>query len=165
MKFNFCTQSQLSEQNLKKIINLKRIHWDYSEEEHRKWIGNNIYKEDVHVLMFQNEILVGYLNLIRTELILNNETQFFLGIGNVCSAEKGFGFGKELLVGMQKYLVQNDFKGILFCKDKLVKFYSKFEWELIPKDKIISENLKNVNTMFYNVDAYVESVDYRGRNF
>jgi hypothetical protein len=165
MKFDFYTQSQLSEQNLKKIINLKKKHWDYSEEEHKKWIDNNINENDIHVLMFQDEILVAYLNLIQTEVILNNREHFFLGIGNVCSLEKGFGYGKELLVGMQKYLVQNDFKGILFCKDKLVDFYVKFEWKLVPKNRVISENYKNVNVMFYNVDTNVEFVDYKGRNF
>ncbi|WP_281310647.1 hypothetical protein [Flavobacterium flavigenum] len=165
MKFNFCTQSQLTEQNLKSIVNLKKKHWDYSEEEHKRWINNNINGEDIHVLMFQNEILIGYLNLIHAEVILNNEGHFFLGIGNVCSLEKGLGYGKELLVGMQKYLDQNNFKGILFCKDNLVDFYNKFGWKLVPKNKIISENLKNVNVMFYNIDDNIECVAYKGRNF
>ncbi|WET01208.1 GNAT family N-acetyltransferase [Flavobacterium sp. YJ01] len=165
MKFNFCTQSQLTEQNLKSIVNLKKKHWDYSEEEHRRWIDNNINIEDFHVLMFQNETLVGYLNLINTEVILNNETHFFLGIGNVCSLEKGLGYGKELLVGMQKHLVQNNLKGILFCKDNLVDFYNKFGWKLVSKNKIVSENLKNVNVMLYNIDDDIECVDYKGRNF
>lgn len=79
--------------------------------------------------------------------------------------EKGLGYGRELLIGMQKYLFEDNFKGILFCKDKLVGFYSRLGWKLIDRNKIISENYKNVNIMFYNVDTYTKCVEYRGRNF
>ena len=115
--------------------------------------------------MLENEALVGYMNLIQTEVVLNDETQPFLGIGNVCSLKKGLGYGRELLIGVQKYLLKNNYKGILFCKDKLVDFYTKFEWTLIDDNKIISKNYKNVNIMFYNVDTNLNCVEYEGRNF
>lgn len=165
MKLRLILHCQLTEQDLEKIVSLKKKHWNYSTEEHQNWINNNINKDDIHVLMIENEVLVGYLNLIQTEVILNNEIHFFLGIGNVCSLEKGLGYGRELLIGMQKYLFENNFKGVLFCKDKLVGFYSRFGWKLIDKNKIISENYKNVNIMFYNVDTYIKCVDYKGRKF
>lgn len=165
MEFVFLVQSQLTEQDLEKIISLKKIHWNYSTEEHKNWINNNIKKDDIHVLMLENEVLVGYMNLIQTEVFLNNEIQHFLGIGNVCSLEKGLGYGRELLIGVQNYLFENNYKGILFCKDKLVGFYTKFGWTLIDGSKIISKNYKNVNVMFYNVDTNINRVEYDGRNF
>ncbi len=165
MEFVFLLHSQLTEEDLEKIVSLKKIHWDYPIEEHKNWIYNNIKKDDIHVLMLENEALVGYMNLIQTEVVLNDETQPFLGIGNVCSLKKGLGYGRELLIGVQKYLLKNNYKGILFCKDKLVDFYTKFEWTLIDDNKIISKNYKNVNIMFYNVDTNLNCVEYEGRNF
>lgn len=77
MKLRLILHYQLTEQDLEKIVSLKKIHWNYSTEEHKNWIDNNINKDDIHVLMIENEVLVGYLNLIQTEVILNNETQLF----------------------------------------------------------------------------------------
>lgn len=165
MEFLFLLHSQLTEQDLERIISLKKKNWNYSTEEHKDWIYNNINKDDIHVLMLENEVLVGYLNLIQTEVFLNNEIQRFLGVGNVCSFEKGLGYGRELLIGIQNYFFENNYKGILFCKDKLVGFYTKFGWKLIDGSKNISKNHKNVNVMFHNVDTYINCVEYDGRNF
>ncbi len=165
MKLNFILQSQLTKKDLQKIIDLKKSHWNYTDEEHINWINENIIKDDIHVLMTNGENIVGYLNLIKTEVILNNQKQSFLGIGNVCASEKGIGYGKALLFGVQKYLTENNYRGILFCKDFLVAYYKKIGWKLVSKSFVISEKYKSINIMFYNVDGQFDRVEYNGRNF
>lgn len=59
---------------------------------------------------------VGYMNLIQTEVVLNDETQPFLGIGNVCSLKKGLGYGRELLIGVQNIYLKITIKESCFAK-------------------------------------------------
>jgi hypothetical protein len=97
MEFKFYSNSEITKEQLDKIINLKMIHWDYSSIDHYNWIKNNIKPEDIHVLMFDDGILLGYLNLIQITIVINSEIHSFFGIGNVCSKDKGKGYGSFLI--------------------------------------------------------------------
>jgi predicted GNAT family N-acyltransferase len=165
MRLKFILHSKLTEIELQNIILLKKYNWDYSTEEHKIWIENNILNDDIHVIMKKDGYVIGYLNLVKTEVLLNDQKYFFWGIGNVCTLEKGLGFGKELLIKTQKYLIINNYKGFLFCKDHLVGFYNKFGWELVPTKYVTTDKFKDVNIMFYNVDVSYKKVEYNGRNF
>ena len=165
MEFEFRHQSQLTEHEIEKIVSLKKLHWNYSAEEHKNWINNNLLKDDIHVLMLENEVIVGYLNLIQTAVILNNETRNFLGIGNVCSKEKGKGYGKKLLMEVNNYLVINKKKGILLCKDELTVFYKKSNWILLDKCLTSQVFSETINVLLFNIDCKIISFNYTGRNF
>ncbi|WAC41454.1 GNAT family N-acetyltransferase [Pedobacter sp. SL55] len=165
MELVLIKHSQLTDLDLEKIIDIKKIHWDYSREEHKEWIDKNLGEADIHALIFNNEELVSYLNLIRTEVRINGVRQSFMGVGNVCSLTKGFGFGKKLMIEIQNYLLKNNLRGILLCKEELVHFYKKHRWELIEPDKIISEQYKNINIMLFNINSVIDKLDYDGRNF
>lgn len=165
MKFKFVKHSQINEDDLNEIVSLKRIHWNYSIEEHTEWILNNINGDDIHVLMLDNGILVGYLNLVNIDVIINNINYLFLGIGNVCSREKGKGYGNKLVIEVDRFLVNNNQSGMLFCKDGLINFYKKFQWELIDFFLIDQSKFNNVNIMIYNFEVVIGSFYYEGRNF
>jgi len=155
MQFKFCTHSQLDKQELGKIVDLKKRHWNYTPEEHLNWIERNIKHEDIHVLMFEKEELVAYLNLVNTEVIINNAVQPFVGIGNVCSSEKGKGYGSLLIKEVGQYLVSKNQTGILLCKDALVGFYLKNGWKLLEKLNVEAD-FSIFNTMIFNMNTELE---------
>ncbi len=155
MEFKFCKHSQIAQQELEKIVDLKKRHWNYTSEEHLNWIERNMKAEDIHVLMFEKEELVAYLNLINTEVIINNTTQPFIGIGNVCSREKGKGYGSILIKEVNQYLFLQNQTGILLCKDTLVGFYSKNDWKLIYKNKVEAD-FSLFYTMVFNINTELE---------
>lgn len=165
MNFKFIKHSQIEDHHLKEIVSLKKIHWDYSTEEHTKWIQNNIHEDDIHVLMLDNDILVGYLNLVKIDVLINNISYPFLGIGNVCSKEKRKGYGNELLIEVNKFLIDNHQRGMLFCKDNLIDFYKKFKWQLIDKVLIDQPIFKNINIMLFNFDSSTRFLLYDGKFF
>lgn len=165
MEFKFIHHSQISEHEIDKIVSLKNIHWNYSTVEHKNWITINIKKDDIHVLMFENEVLVGYMNLIQTEALLNSENFYFLGIGNVCAKEKRRGYGEKLLIEVNNYLTDNNKQGILFCKDELISFYKKYNWLSIDKHFTTGAFSQNINVMLFNLDYNIKSFNYTGRNF
>lgn len=165
MKFQFILHSQITNEILSQIINLKKNHWDYSFEQHKEWIFENINYKDIHVLMFDNEKAVAYMNLIKIEVVINDKVMPFLGIGNVCSKEKGKGYGKELLLGVNSFLKDEKHYGLLLCKNELVAFYSKYNWITIDKTIIKNEKLKEINMMVFNLEDEIVSLNYEGRNF
>lgn len=156
MEFKFHSQVEINKEQLDKIINLKMIHWDYSSIDHYTWIKNNIKPEDIHVLMFDDGVLMGYLNLIQISIVIDSETHSFFGIGNVCSKDKGKGYGSFLIKEINNYLTKNNRKGILLCKDILIDFYLKYDWQLLDNQKVkASFELSKINIMVYNMDVEI----------
>jgi len=155
MHFKFCKHSQIARQELEKIVDLKKRHWNYTSDEHLSWIERSIKADDIHVLLFEEEKLVAYLNLINTEVIVNNTVHPFVGIGNVCSSEMRKGFGRVLIKEVNYYLIAQKKIGILLCKDTLVGFYYKNGWKLLDKLKV-EANFLLFNTMIFNINIELE---------
>ena len=73
--------------------------------------------------------------------------------------------GKLLVENVNKYLKENNQEGLLFCKEQLIKFYSKYNWELISPERVhFSTPHEGVFTMVYNRKAIVR-LDYGDRFF
>ena len=63
---------------------------------------------------------------------------------------------------MNELIKERKTLGLLFCKNELVKFYSKYGWQLIPKQALILEpGHDSINTMLFNchVDGVLEYKD------
>jgi hypothetical protein len=165
MKFYYLENSEISYDQLSDVINLKKVHWNYSIEEHFVWVKENLNTDDIHVLMIENDVLVGYLNLVRTEVLINDNLYNFFGIGNVCSRKKNMGYGKTLLIEVNNYLLKNSCYGILLCKESLIDFYKKADWKLLDKDLLKDVFSDNVNVMLFNFIFEVSTFNFSGRNF
>ena len=155
----------ISETQLQDICKLKAIRWNYTLDEHREWMNNNIKADDYHLMISQNQQLIAYANLINTFASVNGKLTDFKGIGNVCTNKSGKGYGKVLMNAINKSLLENNWKGILLCKDHLVAYYQKFGWTLIKKNEVIFPIESNINYMIYNYKIEVHSFEYRDRNF
>ena len=140
--------NEVDENTLLDIVYLKSLSWNYSIEQHLSWIQQNIRDEDLHFLMYDNNILVGYLNLVDVFVDNDNDKIPFLGVGNVCTKNKGKGDGLRLMRETNHFLQENGFKGLLFCKQQLVKFYEKSGWRIIkniyPDEKVMTMDFNNL---------------------
>lgn len=73
------------------------------------------------------------------------------------------GGGKSLVLSVNEYLENHNYLGILFCKESLIGFYSKFNWVLIPQERVrFSEEYTGVYTMVYNSPS-VDTLEYSDR--
>ena len=169
MKMNYRTElikhSDISYDKIQQIVELKSKRWHYTQEQHLDWISKNIQPEDYHILIFENEELIAYTNFVSVKVSINDNEIPFMGIGNVCTAESGKGYGDLLMKEVNKIIVEMNWKGILFCKDELVPYYQKFSWELVPAHKIQTDNFKGINFMVFNVSEDISNLQYDGRNF
>ena len=81
----------------------------------------------------------------------------------LCQSWKGG--GKSLIINVNKFFDENNYKGLLFCKQNLIGFYSKYNWKLVPPERVhFNKPHEGVFTMTYNCED-VERLDYADRFF
>lgn len=148
------------------IIRIKSTAWNYSLEEQLHWINKNITPSDIHCLLEVNSINVAYLNLVDIELDFNGSMYKGYGVGNVCSSEKGKGYGSVLVEKVNLYIKRHARIGMLFCKSDLLNFYSRLGWIEVPKNHLqIAMSLNGINVMAYNIPSSVSCLKYSGPLF
>jgi len=133
-----------------KIINLKKQYWNYSYEEHKKWLENNITNDDFHLVITDStDCIISYLNIISTQLTIEDQKIEVSGIGNVC-VDKIFvnqGIGQLTLNITNHYLSSINKVSLLLCKPNLVNFYMKTGWIKYNGVVFINETIYNGDLM------------------
>lgn len=162
----FLSHKDVTSSDLDQIIAVKTAAWPYGYDKQVEWIKNNLSGDDVHVILTDNHHAVAYLNLIDIQLEIDNNTIHGFGIGNVCALEKGKGHGKIIIEKTNAYLLQKNTIGLLFCKEALLKFYSRLDWKYVDSNKLHYEfDTKNIETMIYNNNIDFKDFHYKGLSF
>ncbi len=161
----FVRHYQMTNDLLNSIIKVKSVAWPYSRAKQINWIASNLKDLDIHVLLFQNQKPIAYLNLIEIEISVNKYFSNAYGIGNVCAIEKGIGWGGKLILQTNIFIKNHNKIGLLFCKSQLVKFYSDNDWELVSNEKLIIPFKNNVFTMVFNSPEELSKLEYIGKAF
>ena len=155
----------ISSVELETIISIKSLRWSYSKKQHKAWIDNNLLPYDYHLLVYEHDILIAYANLIDIKALIDDDVFNFRGIGNVCTRASGKAYGNTLMEFINSVLTNKNWHGLLFCKTELVGYYQKFGWELVSSDKIIDTTTKDTNTLVFNFNETIFSLNYNGKIF
>lgn len=162
----FIRHEDISDSKLETIIRIKTAAWPYTYEAHYKWISNNLTSSDIHVLLFDGETAIAYLNLIDIIVEFDSAKMDGWGIGNVCAIEKGNGWGKEIMLHVNDFLIENNKIGLLFCKNQLIKFYAENNWKLCNSTQLSISNIgPNVFTFIYNFPENFKYLKFEGKSF
>lgn len=162
----FISHGEVSDKQLAEIIELKSKAWDYSFDRQLKWINSNLKKTDIHVILSLNKNKIAYLNLIEIKIKIDGKLMDGYGIGNVCTRERGNGWGQKIMTYTNQYLSQKNRIGLLFCKKLLVNFYSLNNWEQINKSKLeLSFNDELIETMKFNCNIDFFKLEYLSKPF
>ena len=166
MELEIIKHKDILYRNLLRAIAVKSIAWPHPLESQVKWISDNIDDNDEHVFLKEGSQDLAYMNLVSITFTANGTDYMAYGIGNVCSAEKGKGYGRELMIRVNDYLKEKKYCGLLFCRDALVPFYKLYGWEEVKRD--VCENpvlAEGVHVMTYLVPEEIISFQYKGKNF
>ena len=151
--------------DLLRVVDIKSISWPYPVESQLKWIIDNVCEDDIHVLLRDKETDIAYLSLSQVSALIDGQQTAFSGVGCVCSRYHGRGAGETLIKKANNYLISCKKKGLLFCKDNLIDFYKKYDWILLPNDRVIFDSPHlDVFTMVYNCDI-IGKMEYGDRFF
>ena len=152
--------------DLLRAIAVKSIAWPHPIESQVKWIIENIDEEDEHVFLKEGSIDLAYMNLVKISFSANDTDYMAYGIGNVCAAEKGKGYGRELMNRVNDYLKEKKICGLLFCRDALVPFYKLYGWEEVKRDACKEPVLaEGIHVMTYLAPEKIVSFKYQGKTF
>lgn len=165
MKIILQRKKETPSKTLEDICNIKSKRWNYTQDQCKAWIEENLEEDDYHLCIYIKNNIIAYMNFVFIEAKVNDSIIPFVGIGNVCTAESGKGYGDLLMKEVNKIIEAKSWKGILFCKDALVPYYEKYNWELVDINCITSEEIKKHNTMLYNLEKPIASFEYTGRMF
>ncbi|HEY5368237.1 MAG TPA: hypothetical protein VIJ75_04530 [Hanamia sp.] len=157
---------EVTSQQLNEIIKIKSKSWPYSFDKQLEWINSNLKKNDIHVLLSFDKQIIAYLNLIEIEFSIDGYLKNGYGLGNVCSSEKGKGWGKIIMTQINLILKEKNKIGLLFCKKSLVAFYSINNWLLIERKKVtLSFNNESIETMIFNWNGIFQHLEFLGIPF
>lgn len=156
MELEIIKHSDISQEDLLRIIDIKNAAWPHPIESQLKWIADNQSSEDLHVILKEGGEDLAYMDLCPVMAMVDGHYTSFVGIGNVCTKEKGKGHGGELMKLVNKYIVDNNLRGMLFCMDRVVRFYANYSWQLIPSDSVIieGEGHEGIYTMCFNIPSF-----------
>ena len=133
--------SELNEQNIKDIIELKSQFWNYNYESQYNWLNNNIKKNDIVVMIYNNEELIGNL------IILKRSCNIIDGV-IIHNNFRGYGFGGKILEYANNIIKEN---GFLLCEHKNIYFYKKYGWNINNDITIINKEYSdNLSKMIFN---------------
>ena len=165
MEIQLIRHKEISSKDIMRAVSLKSVAWPYPVDSQLKWISDNMTPDDMHVFLTEEGIDMGYMTLSPVKGILNGCSASFMGVGCVCSAKPGNGMGRQLVMSVNRYLFENDYKGLLFCKAGLIGFYSKCGWKVVEKEKVnIPIDTTSIFIMVYNCPS-IKSIEYDGRMF
>lgn len=152
--------------DLLRAIAVKSVAWPHPLESQVKWIVDNIDDNDEHIFLKEGSQDLAYMNLVSIIFTVNNTDYIAYGIGNVCAAEKGKGYGRELMNRVNDYLKEKRCCGLLFCREALVPFYNRYGWEEVKRE--VCENpvlAEDVHVMTYLAPGRIVSFRYQGKEF
>lgn len=151
---------------LERIISLKQKAWPYPKDSQMGWIRDNLRDGDLHVILLHDGEDVAYLNLCDVHCEINGVEKQCMGIGNVCSAVKGMGYGNRLMTMTNEWLKSNEKIGLLFCHSHVELFYAKCGWNKLDENIYDIEGVTpEILVYIYNASNPVLSLKYKDRLF
>lgn len=169
IQWEIVENSNLSILDKERIAKLKDQHWKYGMQSQLKWLYDNIYKKDLHLLgRAKNSEIFAYLNMVQLCVKFGDTQCDCIGIGNVCVDKiyEHAGYGMRLLREANKFIKQTDKQGILLCKNTLVGFYQKCDWKEIKALEVyVAFEKYQCNVMVYPERKAKEDIIVIDRNF
>lgn len=144
---------------------IKNMSWPHPMESQVKWIVENMKQDDFHIFLTEEGADKAYMTISPVIGIANGKLTHFMGVGCVCSAKHGEGYGKQLMMCVNKWIEDHNYKGLLFCRQELIKFYALCGWKVIEPNKILfSTPHEGVFAMSYNCGD-IQRLEYSDRFF
>lgn len=148
---------ETNDNDIDRIIGLKKQHWPHPYSLQKRWIELNIKPDDLNLFIEKQNEIIGFMNLSYIEAFINEkDKQRFLGVGNVCVDKifSGKGLGLLLMQIANYHIISMGYNGVLLCSDELVGFYKKAGWRNDSLEVFINNDRITSNIMFLNrVDA------------
>lgn len=134
------------------ICLLKDKEWKYGVKSQKKWFKSNVKPYDIHNLFYIQKKLVGY-TLLRKRTFQNkknsNASYLLLDTLIIDNKYRGLKLSDFIMLYNNLTIKQSKLFSLLFCNNRLVKYYENFSWQKL-NEYIIADCSKPSNVMVFN---------------
>ena len=174
MKKPKITLISIKTKNLKKkqilsICKLKNTFWRWTMPKQLEWFKKNVKGTDINNILIINNKIVGYTLLRKRVAYVNNKPSTYYNYDTFILHKKfrSKGIGKIFIQFNNKILNRLKKHSFLICPLKLIPFYLKNNWKILPRNKFQVmdhksswfKNKKN-NGMTYNLERKTKKKIY-----
>ncbi len=155
-------------QNLiNKIIKLKSTHWKNNLSNQKKWFKKKLFKNDIHIILENKKILIGYVALRKRIFYYDNNVKYLNQILLfdtliVRKQYRGNGYAEKLVKKTAKISDKLKTLMILSCKKEVLDFYIKLGWKKIYKKKLKILDDKSLNNFIL---IYKKNLNFKDKIF
>ena len=153
LRWEIIKASELSIEYKTFIAQIKNEHWPYGVNSQIKWMDEHIRVDDFHYMgIDKSGMLRAYLTLVHILIDIGNSKEKAFGVGGVCVGKsiEHSGYGREMMSVVNKYIQEENKYGVLLCKDRLIDFYSKCNWQKIDYEVAFVEG----KPYYYNIMGF-----------
>jgi len=130
MRLELLGADVLGNERLDAIMSLKSQHWPYPRDSQVEWFARHVAVSDQHLLGWKDDILVGYLRIVRAYGMQECNIIPLALVDTVCidRAWQSRAFGVALMAAANRAISSADSVGLLACAKCLVPFYRRCDW-------------------------------------
>jgi hypothetical protein len=139
LKFKSILTKNLTKDNIKKILSLKKQVYNFSLTSHRNWFKKNMNSNDINNLLIYKSKIVGYTALRTKKCILNKKKTQKILIFDTFLIKRELrkkGFGSKLMIFNNLVILRKKTGSVLLCNKSMTHFYKFFNWKILNKKKI-----------------------------
>ena len=155
---------KLTNNQIKQICLLKDKQWKFGIKSQLKWFKNNIKKFDFHNLFYIKSKLVGYTLLRKRTCKIENlkNVQYLLFDTLVIDKKfRGMKFSNLLMSFNNTIIKLSGFSSFLICRNKLIDFYKKNNWNKLNKKSFsVEDHQFSSNGMIFNKKEFKRKIFY-----
>lgn len=141
MKFELVKNEELTENQLYSIASLKAQHWLHPVESQIEWMRKNYNCSDTHIILINNNTVVGYVAIAALSIVVDGKSINALGASCLCVDKQyhGRGYGMSIMDRALEFARDNNKPLCLLCKEKLVALYNKCGYKSVAPYSISVE--------------------------
>ena len=144
--FKIKKTKELKENEIHKIILIKKRYWSYCYNDHFIWFKKNIRKNDLHFFLLKGSVKMYCCLRLRFYNYKNYKIPFYY-LDTLCCLKKY----RFRVLNFLTFIIESTKKNftITLCANQHLRLYQLFGFKINNKIKIINHDIKNYNFLIH----------------
>ena len=126
---------RLNKKEIISICKLKNSHWKWTLKNQIQWFKKKVEPLDINNMLFFKKNLVGYTLLRKRQACQKNKyfNYYYFDSYLLHKNFSGKGLSKKLISFNNNIIKKLKKHSFLICSKKMISYYTKFNWKILPK--------------------------------
>jgi len=157
IKYKIIKNKNIKYNQIINISKLKDTFWRYGIKSQKKFLKSNFKSNDLHILAYKNNNIIGYVSLRMSSFTKNNNYKnykYFLFDGFIVNKLfRNLNIGKNIIKICRKKSKFFKMPILLLCKKSVLQYYTKLNFKVISKKNYLLINYQYAGYLLrYNLN-------------